>query len=50
MGRWFLSVNTDRDPDDLIKPDDYELGAFLLRAARGDDVQDEVVALLRTRV
>lgn len=38
IGRWFLDMNTDRDPDDLIRPDDRELGAILLRAARGDDV------------
>ena len=49
IGRWFLSVNTERDPDDLIRPDDQELGAILLRAARGDDVKDKVVALLQKR-
>lgn len=49
IGRWFLDANTDRDPDDLIRPDDRELGAILLRAARGDDVEKEIVALFRKR-
>ena len=49
IGRWFLSVNTDRDPDVLIRPDDRELGELLVRAARGDDVEEELVTLLRNR-
>jgi hypothetical protein len=52
IGRWFLTVNTNRDPDVLIRPDDRELGALLIRAARGDDVEhveDEIIELLRSR-
>jgi len=49
IGRWFLDVNTDRHPDDLIRPDDRELGAILLRAARGEYVEEEIVALFRKR-
>ncbi|MEX0664917.1 MAG: Fic family protein [Acidimicrobiia bacterium] len=49
IARWFLTINTDRDPDDLIRPDDRELGALLVRAARGEDVEHEVIELLRHR-
>jgi len=49
IARWFLSVNTERDPDDLIQPSDRELGTLLVRAARGDTVHEEVMALLRSR-
>jgi len=47
--RWFVGVNTTIDPDRLIPPDDRELADILIRAARGDRVSDEILALLRSR-
>jgi len=47
--RWFVSVNTAIDPDRLIPPHDREFADLLIRAARGDRVGAEILALLRSR-
>jgi hypothetical protein len=49
IARWFLMANTDWNADQLIRPDDRELGDLLIGAARGDDVANEIVALIRSR-
>jgi prophage maintenance system killer protein len=49
LARWFLSVNTDLDVDELIPPDDREFADLLIAAARGDEIRDEIRGLLRDR-
>jgi prophage maintenance system killer protein len=49
IARWFIRQNTNIDPDELIQPDDRELGALLVRTARGDRNETAIRALLRER-
>ena len=49
IARWFIAMNTEIDPDQLVPPEDRELADLLIRAARGDRVRDEVLNLLRSR-
>jgi hypothetical protein len=34
IARWFIATNTDVDPDQLVRPDDHELGDLMIAAAR----------------
>lgn len=47
--RWFITVNTEIDPGQLVPPEDRELAKLLICAAREDRVRDEPLALLRRR-
>jgi len=49
IARWFIRENTDIDPDELIRPDDRELGALLVRTARGESNEAKIRALLHER-
>ncbi len=49
IARWFIRTNTNLDPDQLIQPDDHQLGDLLLAAARDDRNHDAIQALLRNR-
>lgn len=49
LARWFIAENTDRDPDELIPPDDQRLGDLLVAAARGERVAEEIRTLLTGR-
>jgi prophage maintenance system killer protein len=49
IARWFIRQNMDLDPDELIHPDDRELGALLVRTAGGDRNEAAIQALLRDR-
>lgn len=49
IARWFIATNTTLDPDVLIPPDDHELGDLLIAAARGEQTDDAMRALLRRR-
>jgi hypothetical protein len=50
IARWFIRENTDIDPDELIRPDDRELGGLLVRTARGERIEAEIRALLHRRI
>ena len=49
IARWFIAVNTAFDPDILIPPNDHELGDLLIAAARGDQTDNAIRALLQSR-
>jgi len=49
ISRWFISVNTDIDPDRIIPPNDREFADLLVAAARGDRVAADIHTLLRGR-
>jgi len=49
IARWFIAANTAFDPDTLIPPDDHELGDLLIAAARGEQTDDAIRVLLRSR-
>ena len=48
LGAWML-VQNGRSPEQFLKSDDDELLVLLLQAARGADISDLLVALLRSR-
>ena len=48
--RWFIRQNMDIDPDELIKPDDQELGALLVRTAGGARNEAAIKSMLRERM
>ena len=49
FARWFLCSNTEDDPDTIIPPDDRELGDLLIAAARGENSEQAIRILFRTR-
>lgn len=49
IARWFLRANTEGDPDTIIPPDDRELGDLLIAAARGENSEQAIRTLFRTR-
>jgi prophage maintenance system killer protein len=49
IARWFIRENTAIDPDELIRPDDRQLGPLLVRTAGGDRNETAIRALLRER-
>lgn len=50
LGAWMLDANTVGGAVALMREPDDELGHLLLRAARGVDVESEMVRLLRSRI
>ncbi|HEY6426593.1 MAG TPA: Fic family protein, partial [Acidimicrobiales bacterium] len=45
LTRWFIAMNTNTDPDVLIRPADTELGDLLVAAARGAGSFEAIVDL-----
>lgn len=48
--RWFIRQNMNVDPDELIKLDDQELKALLMRTTGGDRNEAAIRAMLRERM